>query len=113
MIFKPIQGMTLLEVMVSLFILSVGFAGFYAMQFTALSETRNAFYLAVAVNQMRGFENIFVTRDDFRGIAFEEWVQQNKTLLPNAISEISESNDSSIVSLCWGNHVCLKKQIMF
>jgi prepilin-type N-terminal cleavage/methylation domain-containing protein len=94
------RGFTLLEIIFTLFILSLLLAGLSASSLISTTANRSSYYFAVAANQIQNFrEQIqMLSADDFQK-KFLEWNDENKNLLPNGTGEISQTG---ILSIRWG-----------
>ncbi len=105
------QGASLIEILVSLFLLSIMLFGLDALGLVVLHETKNAYYLAVAEQQMFNMiEQIHAAKNIDISSALIQWNKQNKQLLPQGIGEIK----GPYLSIYWGSfpdYSCSKNKI--
>ncbi len=123
-IHKPI-GFTLIEILISLFILSFVLLGFNGVLLQAKRQTYAEFYFSVASQQMITIIERLYALGDAKGIdkQITIWNSQNKLLLPQGEGVIEGSYPSYTVILHWGkkpsdcnvNHVeyrnCIKENV--
>lgn len=96
-------GFTLIEVLISLLILSFILLGFNAMQLHALRENRNAYYFSVAQNQINSLlERSYAQELSSQQIA--TWNLQNQKSLPNGTGRISGHYPSYQITIFWGHN---------
>lgn len=96
---KGCSGFSLIEVLISLLILSLILLGFDAMEISALRLNREAYLFSVAENQL----NSMIER--LRAGAINEieiWNQQNKELLPEGRGSVSGQYPEFLITLFWG-----------
>jgi Tfp pilus assembly protein PilV len=99
------RGFTLLEILISFFILAMILFCFEAMQIYALRKTRNAFYLTIAIAQMNTMlERLSVLNADTQGLAAEitTWNEQNRQVLPQGNGKVLGSFPHYQVQIYWG-----------
>lgn len=99
------SGSSLIEILVSLFILSLVLLGLDAMQLTALKETKAAYYFSVAAQQLNNvIERLQALNgaDDYEQLAV--WNKENQDVLPQGRGVIhnNEGNERNEVSIYWG-----------
>lgn len=97
------QGFTLLEVLISLFLLSLILLGTSAMQFVAQREARSAFYLAVAMEQISSMQSwLLVAKNDLLVEQIDKWNRQNRQVLPNGYGTVFGDYPHYQINLFWG-----------
>ncbi|MHB1948439.1 MAG: type IV pilus modification PilV family protein [Gammaproteobacteria bacterium] len=98
-------GFTLIEVLISLLILSFILLGFDAMQLTSMRENRNAYYFSMAQNQL----NSMIERLHAQPLSLDQiaiWNQQNQQVLPNGTGYVQGHFPCYKITIFWGekNH---------
>ncbi|TAK78793.1 MAG: hypothetical protein EPO11_00920 [Gammaproteobacteria bacterium] len=89
----------LIEILVSLLILSLMLLGFDAMQVTALQKAKAAYYFSVATQQLDVMtERLRALGDGNNNDALQAWNQQNQQVLPQGWGTIQDN----VVSIFWG-----------
>ncbi len=106
------QGFSLLEVMISLILLSMTFLGLNTMQFYAFQQIQVNYLFAEAVNQVGNFSERlqWVHSADSVTEQFTRWNEENKRVLPNGLAEIEGFFPNYTLTLYWGHFKkpCLK-----
>lgn len=99
-------GLSLIEVLVSLVLLSLLFLGGEAIQYVALRDTKTAYYVSVANTQLNNMaERIKVGFQQDIDNEVIKWNAQNDSLLPHGIGKIRREGSLYVLSLFWGkNH---------
>lgn len=98
-----VLGFTLLEVLVTLFILSLLLLALNAMQLTALRNTTSAYYFSVATEQLQSMaERLEATHGNPSSLQLLKWNEQNKTILPEGVGMIREMAPDTALILSWG-----------
>jgi hypothetical protein len=126
--FSYFLGFSLLEVLISLFILSFALLGFEAMELHAFHETHSAFLFNIAMHQMANMSERLRVSDSEEALddLIEEWNQQNQMLLPKGYGRVMGDFPTYTIFIFWGNvsHVnckeillgssgCIKEKISF
>jgi type IV pilus assembly protein PilV len=108
------NGFTLLEVLVSLFILSLLLLGLDAAQTKALQSAKSVYYFNVATEQLRSIMErlqAINTPNDINALQLL-WDEQNARVLPQGRGEIDNSPPLIVITIHWGNnHNCDRDQI--
>lgn len=106
-------GFSLLEVLISISLISILLLGMDALEIHALKTTRAAYYFDIAALQLIQFsERVESTdgRDLMRQL--ENWNEQNKKILPNGHGEIEGSFPNYKITIFWGDeNNCDKNKI--
>lgn len=97
------QGLTLLEVLISLFIFSLLLFGLDAMQVHTLRHAKASFYASVAMQQI---ENMIEHLKVAKGAPLEElekkWNEQNQRILPNGRGVLMGIYPHLKIAIFWG-----------
>lgn len=110
---KKQSGFNLIEVLISLLLLSLVLLGFESMEVSAIRASHAAYFFTVATNQMQNlYERLFALKD-LQNLSeqIQIWNQQNKFLFPQAKSEVVGQYPSYSVNICWGHSECIKSKI--
>lgn len=109
------SGVSLIETLISLFILSLLLLGFDAMQITALKEAKSAYYYSVATQQLNVMtERLRALSKNNYNDQFTIWNQQNQEVLPQGKGLITGYYPDFNLAIFWGNGVlqeCIKNKI--
>jgi len=83
-----LNGFTLLEVLVSVFILILVFLGLEAMELIALHQSQMAYHLSIATCQLNNMTERLRAFQGREGVEqeIEKWNKENKTVLPQSKS---------------------------
>lgn len=108
-------GTSLIEVMISLLLLSIFLFGLDATQITALSHTKAAYFFSVAVQQVKQMgERLIACKKNHCDQQITLWNQQNAEVLPQGRGKVSGSYPDYLITLFWGNkkrEVCQQNKI--
>ena len=105
------QGFTLMEVVVSLFLLFVIFVGYEKIQLVMTEETIQYYYDSIALQQLKNLSAYFASYVDhpippFNIATFHNflnrWNQDNKLLLPHGHSTVTVAYPHYQATLVWG-----------
>jgi Tfp pilus assembly protein PilV len=97
-------GFSLIEVLVSFFLLSLMLLGLDAMQITALRQAKTACYFSVATQQLNVMaERLDVLKDSDPTEQLTRWNQQNQTVLPQGRGTLSGNYPQFLLSIFWGD----------
>lgn len=96
------NGFSLIEVLISLLILSLILLGFDAMEIDALRENRNAYYFSVAENQLNSIAQRIQAHPQDITKQLMIWNQQNQQILPQGKGNVSGLFPNYIVTIFWG-----------
>lgn len=108
--------MSLIEVLISIFILSCILLGVNAMQVLALREAKSAYYFDVAMQQIHVItERLNVIKNSNIDQALVVWNQQNAQVLPNGKGVVRGEYPLFDIVIFWGKYshlvTCKKNQI--
>lgn len=97
------KGFALLEVLITLLLISLGLLGIMAMQLSALHTTQSAYLQSLASSQLASMldrlrANLSQTARDNE---LQLWTEVNNRLLPKSISKYSCVDYSCSVELNW------------
>ena len=113
MVHYKLSGYTLIEVLVSLLLLSVMLLGMDVMQIFALRQSRAAYYLSVAHTQMQSIsERLRMTATLDPAMTISAWNTENALVLPQGVGYVRGSYPVYHAQLCWGGALCLEKNIL-
>lgn len=109
------QGVSLIEVMISLFILSLLLLGMDAMQMAALQKARALYYFSVATQQLHVMAEYLsvVQTEDFQAQLLH-WNEQNRRVLPRGEGNIQGYYPDYQLIIAWGgqsSNECLQLKI--
>ncbi len=104
------QGFTLLEVLISLFLLTFILLGFDEMEIYSLRQTRATYYFHLATQQLNSMIERLQTVGMYSSVTeqIEIWNMQNQQLLPEGQGEVIGSYPNYTLIIFWGNalHSC-------
>lgn len=101
-------GFSLIEVLISLLILSFILLGFDVMQIHALRQNRESYYLSIAENQLISMiEQLRVLGEDNKK-QITNWISENQRVLPEGRGNVKGQYPNYIVTLFWGEKTNLE-----
>lgn len=98
------SGLTLLEVLICLLLLSLGTLSVIDLQTINFRNLTSSYYFTVASNQARNAaELLAICNMDAACISMsqQQWQRDNKLLLPNATSAWTKNDGVTEISLSW------------
>jgi type IV pilus modification protein PilV len=100
------KGFSLLEVLISLFIISLGLLGIAGLEIIAFRDTQEAYYQSVAIAQLTSMFERFQANLSNNGRTQEchLWSRNGLLLLPNASAECNCAAHLCRVALTWYLH---------
>lgn len=109
-------GLSFIEIVVSIVLLSLLVLGTSAVQYVALRDTKTAYYVSVAHTQLNNMaERIKLGLKNDIDAELTSWNDQNQTMLPQGKGTISRDGSIYVLSLFWGNQQnvdeCYQNQI--
>ena len=106
-----ILGFSLIEVLISLLLISLILLGLDAMQYASLRQIKETYFLHVASNQLQNLkERLFVSQQSPQIFL---WNEENKKVLPAGFGTLSGEFPNYILTIYWGKktHQCKKNQL--
>lgn len=105
-------GASMIEFMISLFILSIMLLGVDAVEMLALKGAVQSYYLAFAVRQVSVIQERLILSDEKDArIWLIPWNRQNKESLPDGWGELSGTFPDPKLKICWKQgHGLFQKQ---
>lgn len=99
------KGYTLLEVVISLFLLSIAFLGLNVMHLRALHDIKTADYFVTANRQLINLKERLSTIQSDRELPeiLNHWNQENRLSFPQGFGTVSGQFPDYDVTLFWGN----------
>lgn len=107
-------GFTLLEVLISLLILSIALLGLDAMQLTTLTHIKNTYSYAVANQQLNTLTaQLAVWKKDQLPAQLARWNAQNANALILGKGTLTENQSQLTITVSWGdqNPTCINNKI--
>lgn len=108
-------GFSLIEILISLFIISMMLLGFDAVQLTSLREMKSAYYFSVATQQLTVMaEQLHAYQEGNLDKPLRSWNKQNKDVLPQGRGTITGIYPTFLLAIFWGNmpsEICYKDKI--
>jgi prepilin-type N-terminal cleavage/methylation domain-containing protein len=105
-----LKGVSLIEVLISLFIFSLLLLGAAGMQFSALHQTESAYYFNIALEQLHSMtEHLHVTKGEQIDTLQQSWNEQIQHQLPNGAGLIEGNFPHFSLTVHWGEssaHPC-------
>jgi len=109
------KGFSLIEVLISLLLISLILFGLDAAQIYAIKEAKIAYFFNAAINQINNASERLAVLKMHDGLdqQITTWNAENQTLLPAGFGEIVGEFPHYIITIYWGNapHHCEKQQI--
>lgn len=109
------QGISFIEILITLFLFSVFMLGFSAMQITSLRDTKSAYYFAMATAQLDVMlKRLYLLKGHYSDEQITLWNQKNHDVLPQGRGVITKQPSKIIVSIFWGNaqgETCYKNKV--
>lgn len=102
---RSIFGYSLIEVLVSLLILTFTLLGFAQAWLHGMKQAISAYYFSVATTQMDSMIERLRSLGSGHGLdeQIAVWNADNKQFLPNAMGSVSGQYPAYHISLSWGN----------
>ncbi len=98
------DGFTLIEVLISLMLLSLMLLGFDAMEIHSLRTLRASYYFHVATQQLTVMAERLQALGAHAGLEEQKilWNRQNQQLLPEGIGTVTGSYPLYVITVYWG-----------
>ncbi|HEX4045762.1 MAG TPA: prepilin-type N-terminal cleavage/methylation domain-containing protein [Gammaproteobacteria bacterium] len=109
-------GLTLIEVLISLFILTFLLLGVHATQLFALQKAKSTYYFSVATQQLHNMMlrlKVMTIATDL-STQLTHWNQQNQQVLPQGNGTVQCDNATCQLTIFWGGEsplTCINNQI--
>ena len=105
------RGTSLIEVLISLLLLSLFLLGFDAMQMASLRAAKADYYFHVATSQLEFIrERLIIAKNIHEELA--NWNQLNQQVLPQGIGFIEGDYPNFHISVAWGGlHSCKQNKV--
>jgi len=98
-------GFTLLEILITLFIFSIGFLALLRLQTLMLQQSQENYFHSIANTQLQNaWEHWHIDAKNDRAIALENWQADNARLLPDGGAHIEMQTRNVDIMLFWINH---------
>ncbi|OGT54630.1 MAG: hypothetical protein A3F43_04230, partial [Gammaproteobacteria bacterium RIFCSPHIGHO2_12_FULL_42_10] len=103
MFIEKITGTSLIEVLVSLFLLSLMAAASSELNLVSLREAKSEYYSSVAMQQIKNMLAVLsIPQAMDTASALERWNQQNQMVLPRGKGTVRGQHPHFVVSIYWG-----------
>lgn len=103
---KPHKGLTLIEVLISLFILSIGLLAILKTQVYSLQAVNNAYYTSQAIMRTESLKALYSIQAKNFANLYQHWQRMNAKLLPQTTSLLTGNE----LSLSWHDRFTGKQQ---
>ncbi|MCD6055246.1 MAG: hypothetical protein K0R12_208 [Gammaproteobacteria bacterium] len=98
------NAFTLIEVLIALLLLSIGLLGLLSASSAALRTTQNAFYTAIAAQQLQNLQSeLRISHPAFYAPLISQWNKENSAFLPLGKGTLKRNSDSMHLELQWEN----------
>lgn len=94
---KPSKGITLIEVLISLVIMSIGLLAVLKMEIYSIQATNSAYQTSIAIIRLNSLHALNAEKPDNFSELFSSWTAENKLYLPDA----KTAYHNQTVSLSW------------
>ncbi len=109
------NGFSLIEALISLFLIALLLFGLDAAQLYSLKEARNAYFASVALNQINNGIERLIALNTHEGLdeQIAVWNTENQNVLPAGFGTITGQYPNYIITVYWGSHDhhCQKQQL--
>lgn len=113
--FSKNHGFSLIEVLISLLLISLILFGLDAGQFFTIKEANYAYFFSTAENQIRNGVQRLVALKGYEALDEQEanWNAENQKVLPQGWGIITGAFPNYTLSIYWGNipHRCEKQKL--
>lgn len=106
---KKNHGFTLLEIVVSIFLMSIAILVIQASVYTAVQNTRGQYYFQYAVSMAESMCNYLEAHNGDASSYLPIWQNDVACALPSATSRVSVRSSSAIITLAWGKETSCQK----
>jgi Tfp pilus assembly protein PilX len=101
-----VRGFTLLEVLLSLFLVSFIFLGIAAEEVYTLRQARTAYYYTIASLQLQNLSERLLCNSYDVDVALQAWNDENALTLPAGEGTIEQAATTLKITLKWGTKIC-------
>lgn len=101
---RKISGFTLLEVCISLFLISLILFGFDSMQLMSLKQIEAKEYLHIAIHQISNMSerlSLLKTQEEL-DLQIQAWNKENQVVLPHGIGTVEGAFPIYTIRIFWG-----------
>lgn len=113
--FLKTTGFSLIEVLISLLLISLILFGLDAGQLYSIKEAEAGWFLNVANHQIANAIERLISLKTYDGLneQLAQWNQENQAVLPSGGGNITGSFPDYVITVYWGNssHHCKKQKI--
>ena len=96
------NGLTLLEVLISLLLITSMLFAFGGNQLHGLRADKSAYYVSVVNQQVNNLTELMAISQRLDHEVVAAWNAQNHRLLPNGVGQISINKQFILVTITWG-----------
>src|SRR5205809_775092 len=99
------KGFSLIEVLISILLLSIALIGIDALELNSLRISRETYYLSVATNQMQSIADrlkVFSNNNVLQS-EIDDWNRENKNILPQGRGQVSGIFPFYQIAVFWGD----------
>ncbi len=108
------SGFSVLEVLISLMLISLFLLGIEGSQLYALRSNQQAYFLSLAMNQLQSLAERLQVHSSVDDLEFylQQWNEQNKKLLPQGVGRLNGNYPNYKITLFWkGERQCLSQDL--
>lgn len=109
------NGLSFIEVLISLLLISLIFFVLDGAQFYVMKEAKAAYFFGMAINQINNAAERLTALKEYEGLDEQliRWNAENQTVLPDGFGTISGHYPNYLISIYWGtlSHDCAKQKI--
>lgn len=100
---KDVSGMSLIEILISLLLLSILLLGFDAMQIKSLQVAKQSYFYTIAEQQLdQIIERLLASKTLNSADQIAAWNRENINLLPQGRSQVVGRYPHYTISIMWG-----------
>lgn len=98
------SGFTLIEVLISLLLLSLILLGFDAIGVQTLRELRSGYYFVQAINQIHSMQERLRALGTHEGLneQMKNWNKENSEVLPQGVGQVFGNYPAYSITIYWG-----------
>jgi Tfp pilus assembly protein PilV len=106
-------GWSLLEVLISLFVLTFALLTFADIELVALQQMQNSYFASLAASQVSNMAECLHGDHSIAENYFSAWNQDNSRLLPSGTGKYTVQKNGYNISICWFLHSKTKKKFCY